>query len=440
MTDQASKITQRERAAILQSLGAGVVPGVGLHHIQVGRNEEVQAVVRDLEMTAQGGAAIRFIVGRYGSGKTFFLHLIRAVALQKKFVVLQADITTERRLYGTQGQARSLFGELMKNLATKAKPDGGALSNLVERWVGDVDHSIRSTGGGDADVTREMTKRLQPLQELVSGFDFASVLTRYYEGHATHNEVLQQAALRWLRAEYTTKTEARQDLGVRTIIDDESFYDYLKLMAAFVRLAGFAGLLVNIDELAVLTHRLSNSISRSKNLEAILRILNDCLQGHAKGLAVLFAGTPECIEDQRRGLFSYEALRTRLAPNRYAAEGRRDLSSPVIRLDSLTPEDCFVLLQRIREVFALGNPERWLIPDEAIKQYIEGSLRRMGAAAYQTPRDTVKDFVGLLNVLEQHPGTSWESLLADQSSKPFTPPVDPALAGPEVDDLTEFRL
>lgn len=440
MTDHANKITQRERAAVLQSLGAGVVPGVGLHHIQVGRNDEVQAVVRDLEMTAQGGAAVRFVVGRYGSGKTFFLHLIRAVALQKKFVVLQADITTERRLYGTGGQARALFGELMKNLATKAKPEGGALSNLVERWVGDVDHTIRSAGGGDADVTREMTKRLQPLQELVSGFDFAHVLGRYYDGHVAHNEVLQQSALRWLRAEYTTKTEARQELGVRTIIDDESFYDYLKLMAAFVRLAGFAGLLVNIDELVVLSHRLSNSTARNKNFEAILRIINDCLQGGVEGLAVLFAGTPECVEDQRRGLFSYEALKTRLAPNRFAVEGRRDLSSPLIRLESLTPEDCVVLMKGIRNVFALGKPERWLIPDEAIFRYVEDCQRRMGAAAYQTPRDTVKDFVGLLNVLEQNPATSWESLLADQTAKPFSSPVDPALAGPEVDDLTEFRL
>lgn len=440
MTDKVNKITPREQSHIKQSLGAGVVPGVGLHHIQVGRNDEVQAVVRDLEMTSQGGAAVRFIVGRYGSGKTFFLHLIRAVALQKKFVVLQADITTERRLHGTKGQGRSLFGELMKNLATKAKPDGGALSNLVERWVGDVDHEIGSTGGNQFDVTREIRKRLRPLQELVNGFDFTDVLARYYEGHVDHNEVLQQSALRWLRAEYTTKTEARQDLGVRTIIDDDSFYDYLKLMAAFVRLAGFAGLLVNIDELVVLTHRLSNSIARNKNLEAILRIFNDCLQGHVEGLAVLFAGTPECVEDQRRGLFSYEALKTRLAPNRFAAEGRRDLSSPVIRLDSLTPEDCFVLLQRIRDVFALGNPERWLIPDEKITRYIKDCDRRMGAAAYQTPRDTVKDFVGLLNVIEQHPGSSWESLLADQSAKPFSPPSDPALAGPEVDDLTEFRL
>lgn len=440
MTDKANKITARERAAILQSLGAGVVPGVGLHHIQVGRNDEVQAVFRNLETTAQGGAAVRFIVGRYGSGKTFFLHLIRAVALQKKFVVVQADITTERRLNGSQGQARSLFGELMKNLATRAKPDGGALSSLVERWVGDLDHSIRAAGGTDGDVKQDLLRRLQPLQELVSGFDFAHVLARYYEGHVAHNEVLQQAALRWLRAEYTTKTEARQDLGVRTIIDDESFYDYLKLMAAFVRLAGFAGLLVNIDELVVLSHRLSNTIARNKNFETILRIINDCLQGRVEGLAILFAGTPECVEDQRRGLFSYEALKTRLAPNRFAIEGRRDLSSPVIRLESLTPEDCFVLLQRIRDVFALGHQDRWLIPDDAIQQYLSDCHRRMGAAAYQTPRDVVKDFVGLLNVVEQHPGTSWESLLADQSSKPFSPTSDPALAGPEVDDLTEFRL
>ncbi|ADG66914.1 conserved hypothetical protein [Planctopirus limnophila DSM 3776] len=444
-------IPARERTAIIQSLAAGVVPGIGLHHIQVGRNDEVQALVRDLEQVGQGGAACRFIIGRFGSGKTFFLNLLRTVALQRKFVVAQADITTERRLHGSNGQARSLYAELIKNLSTRSKPDGGALPNLVQRWVGDVDHEVREDGGDDEGVRRELLKRLQPLQELVSGYDFANVIVKYFEGFLTHNEVQQQAALRWLRGEYATKTEARQDLGVRSIIEDDSFYDYLKLLAAFVRMAGFAGLLVNVDELVVLSHRLNNTVARNNNYEAILRIVNDSLQGRASGIGFVFAGTPECLEDRRRGIFSYEALATRLAANRFASEGLRDLNAPVVHLESLTAEDCYVLLDNIRNVFDGGDLAKRLLPDEGIVRYLEVCQQRMGSSYFQTPRDTVKDFVGLMQVLQQNPTASWEQLLSIKQAESFVPTTDEMnldTAREEnsenlpknSDDLTTFRL
>ena len=435
-------IRPRERTAIIQSLSAGVVPAVGLQHIQVGRKDEVEAVIRDLQLVEQGASALRFVIGRFGSGKTFFLNLVRNVALKRKFVVLHADITTDRRLHGSGGRARSLFAELMKNLATPSRPEGGALPSLIERWVGDVEFTITSGGGTDEDVAAEIARQLAPLKELVCGFDFTRVLTRYYEGFHSQNDSLRQSAVRWLRAEYTTKTEARQDLGVRSIIDDSTFYDAIKLMSAFVRIAGYGGLLVCLDELVVLSHRLNNTQSRNNNYEAILRILNDCLQGQTQGLAFLFAGTDECLEDRRRGLFSYEALATRLAPNRFATDGRRDLSGPVIKLDSLTPEDCFVLLHNIRKVFATGDQTQTLIPDEGIQRYLQLCHERMGAAYYQTPRDTVKDFAGLLKVLEQNPDTDWRSLV-DQGAGGSSAGSESAgrtSDDAEADSLSEFRL
>jgi len=433
-------IPAKERAAIIQSLAAGLVPSIGVQHIQVGRNDEVQALVRDLDQIADGGAACRFVIGRYGSGKTFFLSLLRYVALQRKFVVAHADITTERRLQGSGGQAQSLFRELTKNMSTRSRPDGGALSNLVERWIGDVDQAVRDSGGNADGVKQEIVRRLKPLQDLVAVYDFANVLSRYYEGFVVQNDDLQQSALRWLRGEFATKTEAREHLGVRSIIDDDSVYDYLKLMAAFVRLAGFAGLLINVDEMVVLSHRLNNSIARNNNYEAVLRILNDCLQGRASGIGFMFAATPECLEDRRRGIFSYEALASRLAPNRFAADGRRDLMSPVIRLENLTPEDCFVLLHNIRDVFEEGQGKR-LLPDEAIGNYLEMCQRRMGAAYFQTPRDTAMDFVKLLQVIEQNPTTSWTELLEIKKNEPFKTSTDPALSTRAVgDDMASISV
>ncbi|MEM7577687.1 MAG: ATP-binding protein [Planctomycetota bacterium] len=433
------KIGRRERNAILQSLGAGVVPGMGLQHVQVGRRDEVAALVDDLKTIEQGGAAIRFIIGRFGSGKTFFLQLVRTVALERGFVTLGADITTDRRLHGSGGQARSLYSELLRNLATRAKPDGAALRNLVERWVGQIDHRVRGEGGDASAVKQAIDDALAPLQDYVSGYDFVRVIQAYYAAYHADQPETQEAALRWLRGEFATKTEARQALGVRSIIDDASVYDYLKLMAGFVRLAGYAGLLVNIDELVVLSHRLSHTNARNANYEAILRIVNDCLQGRAEGIGFVFAGTDECLEDQRRGLFSYEALATRLAPNRFAKDGLRNTASPVIRLDNLSAEDCFVLLSNLRNVQASYDPAKHLIDDAGIERYLQHCFERMGAEAFLTPRDTVRDFVNLLNTVEQNPSYAWDDLVDSLANQSDSPAAASGPAAPD-DGLAEFRL
>lgn len=450
-------IREKERSAILSSLGAGVVPALGLHHVQVGRRAEVNAILNDLQKVEQGGASIRFVVGRFGSGKSFFLNLIQTVALERRFVVARADITTERRLNGANGVARALFNELTRNIATRSKPEGGALGNLIERWVSDLAHEVTSKGGTDADVQAKIVEKLRPLQDLVSGYDFAAVLNAYYRGFAQNNPELQTAAIRWLRGEYATKTEARQALGVRTIIEDDGLYEYLKLLGAFVRLAGYQGLLVCLDELVVLSHRLNNRPARDRNYEAILRILNDCLQGSVEGLGFLFAATDECLTDKRRGLFSYEALATRLASNRFANGQFVDLSGPVITLANLTPEDCYVLLVNIRRIFARGKDEEKLLPEAAIVSYLESCQRRMGAAYFQTPRETIKDFVGLLNVLEQNPGADWQALVAgikttapsgeqpavddeQVEGTPTTPKIAPAGRRAADDDLASFKM
>lgn len=406
------RILERERAAILNSLGTGLVPRIGIHHVQVGRKAEVAALLDDLKRVEGGSAAVRFVVGRYGAGKSFFLHLIQTVALERKFVIARADITTDCRLHATGGQAQRLYSELMKNLSTRSKPDGGALASLVERWVSDVAHEVKGINGTDQDVENALAARCKPLQDLVGGYDFVSVLTSYYRGHLTGNDQLQTNAVRWLRAEYATKTEARQDLGVRSIIDDDSIYDFLKLFGRFAKIAGYAGLLICLDELVVLSHRLNNRVARNNNYEAVLKIVNDCVHGGAENIGFIFAATDEAMFDKRRGLFSYEALASRLATNRFAQGELVDLSGPVLTLPNLTPEDCYVLLHNVRRVHA-GDGKPPVLPDEGIEAYLTSCQQRMGAAYYQTPREIVKDFVGLLNVLAQNPTADWKSLIGN---------------------------
>lgn len=407
MTESA-KIRPRERDAVIQSLRAGVVPRLGLQHIQVGRAAEVKALLEEIERIADGGSGIRFVIGEYGSGKTFFLNLIRSIALEKKLVAVHADLTPDRRLQATGGQARTLYAELMRNMATRSKADG-ALPSVVERFISSA---VSEAKGREEPVELVINERLAQLSEMVGGYDFANVIAAYWKGHDTGNDQLKRDAVRWLRGEFTTKTDARNALGVRTFIDDAGFYGHLKLMALFVRLAGYAGLMVSLDEMVNL-YKINNAKSRNGNYEQILAIVNDSLQGSAAGLGFLLGGTPEFLMDTRRGVYSYEALQSRLAQNTFAREGLVDLSGPVLNLSNLTPEDLFVLLGKLRYVQAAGDEEAYLLPDEALTAFMEHCGKRIGESYFRTPRTTIKAFMDLLAILDQNPDVKWEDLVGE---------------------------
>jgi hypothetical protein len=428
-------IRPKDRDLIVQALRAGVVPHAGQHLIQVGRVKEVEVMLRDVERIGEGGAVFRIVIGEYGAGKTFFLNLIRATAMAQKLVTVHADLNPDRRLQGSGGQARSLFAELMKNLSTRAKPDGGALSGVVEKFVVQAKTDSKTQGASLEDVIRA---RLSPLTEMVGGYDFSDVLAAYARAFEDGNDRLKADAIRWLRGEFTTKTEARAALGVRTIIDDDQMYDFLKLFARFVRVAGFGGLLVCLDELVNL-YKLANRQARDNNYEQILRILNDVLQGTTEGIGFLLGGTPEFLLDSRRGLYSYPALQSRLAENTFAAKaGLVDYSGPVLRLTSLTPEDFYVLLQKLRHVYAFGDPSKYLLPDEGIEAYMMHTAKRLGEGYFRTPRTTITAFLNLLAVLEQHPGTDWRPLLDAVSIERDTGAA--AERAVDSDDLASFKL
>jgi hypothetical protein len=397
-------IRQKDRDAVIQALRAGVVPRAGQYLIQVGRAQELKSLIADIDRVVDGGSSFRMVIGDYGAGKTFFLNLVRAVAMEKKAVTSFADLNPDRRLHATGGQARSLYAELMRNLSTRSRPDGGAMAGIVEKFVSTAQQEANGSG---LSVDAVIRKKLAALTELVNGFDFADVIAQYWKGHESGNEELKQSAIKWLRGEFATKTDARAALGVRTIVDDANAYDQLKLFARFVRMSGFTGLFITLDELVNL-YKLSHTQARNANYEQILRILNDSLQGISEGLGFVMGGTPQFLTDQRRGLYSYEALQSRLAANTFAKDGLVDLTGPVVNLTSLTPEDFFVLLHNVRHVYALGHADRYLMPDEGIQAFMTHCASKLGENYFRTPRTTITSFINLLAVLEQNPGASWQ--------------------------------
>lgn len=406
------KIRAKERDAIIQSLNSGVTPKIGIQHIQVGRVNEINALLVDMERIINGGATFRLVIGDFGSGKTFFLSTIRTIALEKKMVTVNADLAPDRRIHASGGQARSLYSELMRNLATRNKPDGNALTSVVEKFITITRQEAEARS---IEVSVVIHEKLASLMELVGGYDFAKVIEAYWNGHENDNEALKSNAIRWLRAEYSAKTDAKKDLGVRTIISDSSFYDALKLMSLFVRQAGYSGFLVNLDELVNL-YKLSSTQARTSNYEQILRILNDCLQGSAEGIGFLLGGTPEFLLDPRKGLYSYDALQSRLAGNSFAKKaGLIDYRSPALHLSSLTPEELYMLLKNLRHVFAYGDEDKYLVPDEALTAFLEHCSKKIGDAYFRTPRNTIKAFIDLLSILEQNDHIKWHELIEDIS-------------------------
>ena len=435
----AIKIPRRMTTALLNSLSAGVVPRIGLEYIAVGRVEEIRALLLDLDDIAAGGASFRLIVGRYGSGKSFLLQLLRNHAMDRGFVVADADLSPERRLSGTNRQGVGTYRELMKNLATKTRPDGGALAAILERWISSIQAQVmQDTGLGLQDqaflqaVENRIMTVVDNMEGLVHGFDFATVLASYWRGHRLGDDDLKDAALRWLRGEFATKTDARAALGVRVIVDDDSWYDYVKLMARFVTDIGYQGLIILLDEMVNL-YKISHSLSRQSNYEKLLTMFNDTMQGKAEHLGIIIGGTPQFVEDARRGLYSYEALRSRLAESRFLKEGMHNTSGPILRLQTLTHEELFVLLTRLLEVHSTHFGYEVTLSEQDLGDFLQEAVNRLGAEQLLTPREVIRDFVTVLNLLRQNPELTFAQLMKTVDFKPER-------ADEDDDPLVEFVL
>lgn len=412
---------KRITSTILNALKGGVVPRVGLEYITVGRDREIDALLGDIDIIADGGAAFRFIVGRYGSGKSFLLQTIRNYATERGFVVVDADLSPERRFVGTKGQGLATFKELMKNMSTKTKPDGGALSLILERWISGIQSAVAAEEGvspGDAAFNRLVERKVHQvvgnLEGMVNGFEFAKAILLYYEAYNHSDDQLKSNVLKWFRGEYPTKTEAKRDLNINFIVTDDTWYDFLKIFAEFMVHAGYRGMLVIIDEL-VNIFKIPHSITRQSNYEKILTMYNDVLQGKAKHIGFLIGGTPQCIEDKYKGVFSYEALRSRLSEGRFATEHVKDMLSPIIRLNMLTYEEMYVLIEKLMRMHGQLFGYEPKLTQEDLVAFLNVEYNRVGADTHITPREIIRDLIEFLNILYQNPSSTAQEILGSSS-------------------------
>ena len=424
------KIPKRIASAVINSLKGGVVPRIGLPYIAVGRKTEIDALLHDVDIIAEGGASFRFIMGKYGSGKSFLLQTIRNYVMDKNFVVADADLSPERRLQGTRGQGLATYKELIRNLSTKTRPEGGALTLILDRWISGVQSEVMSQGDFAADspefanaVEKRIYAVMNSLNEMVHGFDFARLLSIYYRAYMEGDDERKARVVKWFRGEYVTKTEARAELGVNIIVTDDDWYEYIKLFAAFLKQAGYAGMLVLIDEL-VNIYKIPQSVTRQYNYEKILTMYNDTLQGRAKYLGIIMCGTPQCIEDPRRGVYSYEALRSRLQEGRFGRDELKDVLAPVIRLSPLTYEEMLVLIEKLTEIHGVLFDYTPRLTQEDLVAFIKIEFGRIGADSKITPREVIRDFIELLDILFQNPGADVKQILGSDEFAFAQTPVE----------------
>lgn len=437
------RIPRRIARTVINSLKGGVVPRIGLPYITVGRKREIGALLGDVDIISEGGASFRFIVGRYGSGKSFLIQTIRNYVMDRGFIVADADLSPERRLQGTRGQGLATYRELITNLSTKTKPEGGALTLILDRWISNVQvQTMQETGLSadaaelEAQVENKIYAVTQAMNEMVHGFEFARLLTLYYQAYREGDDELKQKVIRWFRAEYPLKRDAKEALGINIIITDDDWYEYIKLFAQFFRLAGYEGMLIMIDEL-INIYKVPNAITRQYNYEKILTMYNDTLQGKARYLGIIMGATPQTLEDSRRGIYSYEALRSRLAEGKFSRPGARDLLAPVIRLDPLSMEEMLVLCEKLEHMHAGLYDYEPHLSDEDLAQFLKIEYARIGANDHITPREVIRDFIELLDLIYQHPDMSVDELL---NSDDFTYAQDESVSNQTVPQFAQFTL
>ena len=395
------KINKRIAKTVLHALSGGTVPDNGLPYIAVGRRDEVAALTQDMEQVAEGYSTFRLLEGPYGTGKSFMLKLVKNEALLRGFVVMECELAPERKLCGTKREGLETYRCLMSRMSTRTCPGGNALEEVLDTWLDGCRERAAEEGiEGEQELLDAVLKYGQPLKKkltaLPHGFDFYEVFWIYIKSALTGGLDQKDRALRWMRGEYRNRTEAKKALKVNAVIEDGDWFSYLKLWAVLVREIGYTGLYVLLDELTQITRNIVHSTTREHNFERLLSIYNDCYGNEARYMGMILCGIPSSIHDSKRGIFSYEALKSRLSNS--SLQGEDLYHAPVIRLSMLTAEEFVTLLERLEAMHALLHEREGYFTEEERIRFVNHEYHRIAASNHLTPREFIRDFLTILDL------------------------------------------
>lgn len=425
-----NRINPKEADNIIKALEAGVVPRRGIQHLLVGRHKEVEEVILILDNIKQGESDIRFWVGDFGSGKSFMMRTIESLAVQKNFAVSTIDLTPTRRFYASDGKAQSLYNEIVDNIIIQTSQDGNAIKTIIEEWINSIITSVSERDKIPASqllvkenkgiIEKEILNITSSFKSVGLSYELGQAISKYYEGLMEDNQVLKLKALRWIRGDISTKTESKNELGIKRIINDDNWYEAIKNLAELFSDIGYSGFVINFDE-AVNLYKLPMSQTRERNYEKILNIFNECKSNTARGLFVNFGATRKTIFDERRGMSSYGALKGRLGNESSLDSKLINTNKTVLPLKPLTTEEIYTLLENLKNIYNIHYRLDIDMTMENIKLYMEEQLNRPGALEFLTPRAVIKDFLEILDMIRQNPDVETETIIYEKFGKELIP-------------------
>lgn len=421
-----TRINPKEASTIIKSLEAGVVPDIGLGHLLVGRKAEVDELIKILSHIEDGDSDLRFWVGDFGSGKSFMLKTIENLALSKNFVVSTIDLNPSRRFYATDRKAVNLYSTVLENIRTKNLRSGNVIESIIEQWISTIFKNLSDEKGYDLkelmagfyrdEVIGIILETLSRFEAVGLSYELGQAISKYYEGFITGDRILKLKAIRWIRGDITTKTEAKKELGINEIINDDNYFEAIKNLAELFREIGYQGFVINFDE-AVNLYKLPHSTTRQRNYEKILNIYNECKSNLAKGLFINLAATRKTVFDESRGLASYGALKGRLGTEASMDSDFINTNKTVLGLKVLSDEEIYTLLENLVSIYNIHYKTKIDFTSDQIVTYMEGQLNRPGADEFLTPRAVIKDFIEILDIKRQNPDAEISDLLREKFGK-----------------------
>lgn len=391
--------------SIINALKNGNVPPEGVGEICVGRERELEEFDKIFSKVKDGAAVTRFLNGEFGSGKSFFLKLLEERALADNFVV--AKVTLSRDVPFNKFEV--VYRSIVASLRCKT---GTSLEHIIEKWTTQLRMmALRETTDPyqqERIVIDNINNDLKEVRKHAT--TFAAAIENYYKLSARGDQETAKYAMAWLSGEKNIPYTIKRQFGVKGDIDRENAFKYLEALSSFLMALKYSGLIILIDE-AEHIMTLHTKKLRDTAYDYMRFIYDECSLGRFHNTLFIFAGTPEFFEDPKMGVPSYTALNERIED--VLNTEFKDLRKPIIRLDGFKKDNLMELSDRLISM----HEEVYEWEAKPVRESLDGIIARHEANAeltgYISPRNFVKSFISVLDVVQQNPELRSEEEILD---------------------------
>lgn len=384
---------------IIDSLRNGTVPAEGTENIAVGIDEELTEIQDQIERTREDKSAFKFIIGDYGSGKTFFSTSVREMAYDKKFVVSSVVISQETPLH----KFEELYRKIMEGMRTSENKKIPAFNFILEEWLLNIEDKVIEIEGLDPyeDSKKfqiEMNKRINEELMIVGSIaaSFANAIRAFYKAKYEGDTVLAQGAVAWLKGD-NVRAELKSKLGVIGTITRENSFEFFRALLQMIKTAGYEGLMIILDEVETV-QKLVRKDMRSAAYENLRFFIDESDRNSFPSCFFLYTGTTDLMESEK-GFKSLEPLYQRIKVEREKGDKFKNLRQPVMFLDGLNRDRLYEVACRVRNIH--GQVYSWMpndkLTDDFIKRLINDMTLGFGGEINIGPRGFLRTLIDILD-------------------------------------------